>query len=209
MDDKIFNIYFLIFVFSFILFNLSNLFAGEYVGNQSIAGIKPVSPPINSLNLKYLSFSFTAPKDGVIDLIMYPVANVIGSPNYKIGIMGDDGNGKPNNIWLSYTFYNSFSPNSWATINISSTTLVKDKVYHIVIDYNGMDSNYITTVYTLPRVNLIPENQIEDNNLNYIEWSSNSWNVKNYMPIFLIKYSDGFYHGNSIVRIQVENIRKW
>ena len=82
---------------------------------------------------KAYSIDFTVFEDLTVDRVMLRLIGVDAETTVRIGIMGDDGTGKPNNIYLSSSVVDPANGDSIAYHAFGSVSMSAGSVYHLVL----------------------------------------------------------------------------
>jgi hypothetical protein len=169
-------------------------FAQTYLGNQSVVSAS-ADVTLNSPNIS-ASVRFTARSNmtvGTVDIYWDPSSSS-GSPQYSVGIEGDNG-GVPNGTYLSspatFTAFSSVSTGEWQSISLSSqVSLVGGTVYHIVVSPVNVNGTMysIWRQATVPDPQLYPNGQTMDGNMGIAQNLGTGWSfVAGYQPVFVLR----------------------
>ena len=147
-----------------------------------------------------LSMRFTAQKSGSVNQVRVYVsrANNSGNITFRYGLQADSG-GQPTGTWLSFGTA-QINATGWLTVNLgSSASVVAGQIYHLVVQYDSgqqpSNNRYIEIRASSPLNNIYPLNGQADPNANSLTYAG-TWQVANYQPIYLLRFSDGTFEGN-------------
>ncbi|MBN2753427.1 MAG: T9SS type A sorting domain-containing protein [Candidatus Goldbacteria bacterium] len=168
------------------------------LGNRYISEDTNRYVSLNS-STKRLSYRFTAAFNMTTSSLWIYCGTKLGSAGYEIGIQTDS-NSYPSGIYLNGSTTTSLNDNSWNQVSITTVSLTKGQIYHIVIRSSDATSlNYNNFAYSFPNHKLFPKNQEYDGNAQVLEYNG-TWQPANYgeggMPIFIIDESGTTEFGN-------------
>jgi len=183
---------------------------GNY-GNRSLLTALPANGigRMNSANLRS-SMRFKAQKSGnVSSLRVYlQLAQNSGGIVYRYGLQADNA-GNPSGVYLDSATA-AFSSIGWKTINLGSPIAVTaGTTYHLVVQYvSGTinNSRYIAIRNSTPLNQLVPLNQIADNQQNTLWFNGTSWASQNQQPVYLLGFNDNTFEGNPFDSFQARSI---
>ncbi|HNZ29699.1 MAG TPA: hypothetical protein PKJ42_06865, partial [Candidatus Goldiibacteriota bacterium] len=193
---KIYRYLFMLFVFAAV----SSAAGAEPVmlGNRCVTEDANRYVSLNS-STKRLSCRFTASFDMTTSFLWVYSGSKTGSPSYEVGIQTDS-NGVPSGTYLNGSTITTLNANDWTQVNITTVSLTKGQIYHIVISSsNATASVYNDLAYSYPNQKLFPKNQEYDGNAQVLVYDG-TWQPANFgeggMPIFLIDESGTTEFGN-------------
>ncbi len=168
-------------------------------GNSFIINTPTILYRLSSATRK-ASMRFTAQKSGSVNQVRAYIsrANNSGNITYRYGLQADSGN-QPSGTWLAFGTART-SATGWLTVNLSSAApLVAGQIYHLVVEFDSgqqpSNSRYIEIRASSPLNNIYPLNGQADPNANSLTYAG-TWQVANYQPIYLLRFSDGTFEGN-------------
>jgi type II secretory pathway pseudopilin PulG len=177
----------------------------SYYGNQFLLQSTDGIGRINA-SYKKCSIRFTAQSSKTVNRVgiyAHEIGTIIFAPTFRIGLQADSG-GHPSGTWLGLTNhgYGDHTPilTGWHNPNLNeSVNLIAGQVYHLVVQYQSgsiSPSRYINTRRSSPPNLIYPYNNNEPN-AKTLFYDGISWSQQNYQPIYLLRFTDGTYEGNS------------
>jgi len=168
-------------------------------GNGFIVDTPTILYRLNNTT-RSLSMRFTAQKSGSVNQMRVYIsrANNSGNITFRYGLQADSG-GQPSGTWLAFGTAQT-NTTGWLTVNLgSSAPLVAGQIYYLVVQYDSgqqpSSNRYIEVRASSPLNNLYPLNDKADPNADSLTYAG-TWQVANYQPIYLLRFSDNTYEGN-------------
>ena len=155
---------------------------------------------------KKISIRFTCQKDMGLISVSYYCGRSQSPPSYKVSIQEDE-DGVPSGTPLAEA---AATPKGgcWMTVPIDSLSLMKGKVYHLVIEqdaYRGgqhtvgvIDAAHFATVAYGDHLNLFdPRDETPDLKLNVLSFEKGRWRTLNRQPLYALHGSGDKFQGVS------------
>lgn len=180
------------------------LIPGGGTANQGNKFIYTTQTSLGRLNTadKKASMRFTAQKSGSINQARIYVQEVRGAVTYRYGIQTEVGGQPDGNYLASGTAV--VGATGWQSVNFTgNAALTAGSVYYLVIQYeNGVNptpsaNRYINFRSSQPNNNLIPKTGLGEIATNTYFFDGTSWQDLVQQPIFVLRYTDTTYQGNS------------
>ena len=172
--------------------------ASGYIGNQSVRQ--------NAYNAlidapgKKASYRFSTAQAKTITEIRLSIAARVGTvPQYRFGIQGDDGLGRPDGVYLGSV---DTIPGITGWIAVSGLNVPVSAVtpYHIVVENiaGATAADYVNFLLSgSPNHRLMPVDQHFDYAADSCFYNGSSWTVRNETPVFALVFSDASSYGNT------------
>lgn len=155
---------------------------------------------------KKISFRFTCQKDMDLIAVSYDCGRAQNPPSYKVSLH-EDQDGFPSTQVLEESCATP-KGGCWMTLPFNHLSLVKDKVYHLVIEQDAfrggehpvgvIDSGHFATVAFGDHLNLFdPRDETPDSKLNVLSFEKGRWKVLNHQPLYTLHGSGGKFQGVS------------
>ncbi len=185
------------------IFIINTPLAWSDFGNWFVVN-KRLSTTLDSSDKK-ISYRFTCQADMNVTAVAVYCMDATKPPAYIVGLQ-EDNNGIPSGEFLTYSSYIPL-PQSWCTIPLDSIPLIKDKVYHLVVEQDvkrGGDhpvgtigpDNWASFLSTDVLNHLHPNDGSPDPNTNVLSSEKDHWTILNQEPIYALYGSGSQLQGN-------------
>ena len=182
---------------------LSTSVAWSDFGNWFVVN-KRLSTSLDSSEKK-LSYRFTCQADMNVTAVAVYCMDVTKPPAYTVGLQ-EDNNGIPSGEFLTFSSYIPRSQ-SWSTVPLDSVPLIKDKVYHLVVEQDvkrGGDhpvgtigpSNCAAFLSTDVLNHIHPNNGSPDPETNVLAFANDHWTPLNQEPVYALYGAGSQLQGN-------------
>jgi hypothetical protein len=187
----------------FTVFLLASPWAQADFGNWFVANQR-LSTPLDTSDKK-LSFRFTCQDNMSLTAVAVYCAQASNPPAYQISLQSDE-RGSPSGEPLAFSSYIPRSQ-SWTTVPLESVPLLKDKVYHLVLEQDvkrGGDhavgvigpSNWASFLSTDVLNHLHPNDGSPDPAANTMLFEDNHWRELDEEPVYAVYGAGEQFQGN-------------
>ncbi len=185
------------------IFTTNTPLAWSDFGNWFVVN-KRLSIPLDTSDKK-ISYRFTCQIDMNITAVAVYCMDATKPPAYIVGLQ-EDNNGIPSGEFLTFSSYIP-RPQSWCTVPLDSVPLIKDKVYHLVMEQDvkrGGDhpvgaigpGNWASFLSTDVLNHLHPNDGSPDPNTNVLSGEKDHWTILNQEPVYALYGAGSQLQGN-------------
>lgn len=154
---------------------------------------------------KKISYRFTCQADMNLTAVAYYCVDAVKPPAYLVSVQ-EDNDGIPSGIALTSSSCIP-RPQSWCTVPLDSVPLIKDKVYHLVLEQDvnrGGDhpvgtigpDNWASFLSTDVLNHFHPNDGSPDPNTNVLSCEKDHWTILNQEPVYALYGAGSQLQGN-------------